>query len=89
MTHRYGNRHFVSSHCVHWARHEGSLQYYIPRDTRFSDNIACGEINMSREQEEVVISQSAVDARLHEFVDRESIESLVCFQKFHSIFRIQ
>lgn len=74
---RHSNRHLTLGHGVHRATHEGSLQSELFRDATLRHDLRGGEVDLSGKKQEVVVGQTAMDGRVHEIGDAETIAGLI------------
>ena len=65
---------------IHRATHERSLEHDGASDTTFGSDLVSGEIDLSREHEEIVIGETAVQPCVHELIDGQSIRVGVFFE---------
>lgn len=81
--------HLVLGDGVHGGRDEGRLEGDALRDGRVERDLGGGEANVSRQQQEVIVRQTAVLGRVHELVDVEPIEPLVLGQDLEGLGVVQ
>lgn len=72
--------HLVLSDSVHGRRDKGSLECDALGDGRVEDDLRGREANVAREEEEIVVGQTAVLGGVHELVEIEAIERLVLLE---------
>jgi hypothetical protein len=53
--------------------------------TVITDTNTYGEVNVTGEHEEVIVSKTAVDTRVHELRERETVTAGVLLEELHSL----
>lgn len=71
------NGHLVLGNGVHGGRHEGGLESDTLGDGGIKRHLRGRKANVARQQQEVIIGQTAVLGRVHELVDVKAILGLV------------
>lgn len=77
--------HLVLSDSVHGGRHKGSLKCDALGDGGVELDSGGREANVTRQQQEVVVGQTAVLSGIHELVNIEAIAGLVLLEELKSL----
>ena len=77
---RQSYRHLALRHGVHWATHERRLEHDVARDAALRRDLVRRKIDLPGQEEEVVVREPAVDARVHEVGHGESIGPFVAVE---------
>ena len=85
--HRYG--HLALCDCVHGTTHEGRFENHVACDLALGDDPLCCEVDFPGEDEEVIVSETSVNARVHELLDGEAISVLVGAEVLQSGRRVE
>lgn len=80
--HRHGNGHFTLRHRIHWTTEKRGFEDDVAGDAGVRLNITCREIDLSWQEQEIIVGQPAVKGRVHELVDREPIAAGIEFEVF-------
>ena len=75
--HRHRDSHLALRDGVHGTTHERCLEHDVSGDPALGDDLVCTEIDVPRQEEEVVVGEAAVLTFVHELLDGEPIVSLV------------
>ena len=58
---------------IHRATQEGGLQDDVTSDSGLCDDVGRWKVNLSWEDQEIVVGEAALDLRVHELLDGEPI----------------
>ena len=87
--HRHRYSHLALGDSVHGTTHEGGFEDDIAGDSALGDDTLRREVDFPGQDEEVIVGETSVDARVHELLDGEAISVLVGAEVLQSGRRVE
>ena len=74
---------------VHGRAHERRLEHDVARDAALRADLLRREVDLAGQEEEVVVREPAVDARVHQVGDGEPVRAFVALQDLDGVRRVE